>query len=143
MIQPGRILHVMGGVAVMGRLVHSLSELEQAVASGLPKRTLRSVVDRMYPERAEATRALYRVVPEATYKRRTRLSPEESSRTERLARVIASAEYVWDSREDARAWLMKAHPELGGKTPLTAAATELGARQVEDLLDCLFYGVPA
>jgi uncharacterized protein (DUF2384 family) len=38
---------------------------------------------------------------------------------------------------------MRPHPELGGKTPIEAASTELGARQVEEILDWLFYGVPA
>jgi putative toxin-antitoxin system antitoxin component (TIGR02293 family) len=86
---------------------------------------------------------LYRVVSEATYKRRSRLTAAESERTERLARVIAAAEYVWDNRDDAREWLTKPHPELEGRPPLEAALTELGARRAEELLDRLFYGIPA
>jgi uncharacterized protein (DUF2384 family) len=35
------------------------------------------------------------------------------------------------------------HPELGKRTPLESAMTELGARRVEELLDRLFYGIPA
>ncbi len=38
---------------------------------------------------------------------------------------------------------MKPHPELNRRTPLDAALTELGARQVEQLLERIFYGVPA
>ena len=84
-----------------------------------------------------------RIVPSATYKRRRNiLKVDESERTERLARVIASAEYVWDDSEKARRWLTKPHPELGRKSPVDAALTELGARQVEDLLDRIFYGLP-
>lgn len=41
------------------------------------------------------------------------------------------------------ALLTKAHPELGRRTPLDLAMTELGARQVEELLDRLFYGIPS
>ncbi len=143
MIPSRRIVEVMGGAAVLGPGARSIAELERKVAEGLPKGALRHVVDRLYPERGEATRALYRVVPEATYKRRTRLSPEESSRTERLARVTASAEHVWDDRGEAREWLMRPHPELGGRAPVELARTELGARRVEELLDRLFYGLPA
>jgi putative toxin-antitoxin system antitoxin component (TIGR02293 family) len=84
---------------------------------------------------------VYRVVPEATYKRRIRLSAAESERTERLARVIAAAEYVWDERQPAHAWLRRPHPELDGQTPLECAMSELGARQVEELLGKLFYGL--
>jgi putative toxin-antitoxin system antitoxin component (TIGR02293 family) len=86
---------------------------------------------------------MFRIVPEATFKRRTRLSAAESERTERLARVIAASEYAWDDEESAREWLTRPHPELASRTPLDAAMTELGARRVEDLLDRLFYGIPA
>ena len=86
---------------------------------------------------------MFRIVPESTLKRRTRLSHAESERTERFARVIAAAEHTWSDREDARDWLTKPHPELGRRTPLESALTELGARRVEELLDRLFYGIPA
>lgn len=76
-------------------------------------------------------------------KRRTRLSVAESERTERLARVIAATEYAWNDKEDAREWLTKPHLELSNRTPLESAMSELGARRVEDLLDRLFYGIPA
>jgi putative toxin-antitoxin system antitoxin component (TIGR02293 family) len=71
------------------------------------------------------------------------LTAAESERTERLARVIASAEVVWDDRADAKEWLLTPHPELNGKKPLDAAMSELGARQVEELLDRIYYGIPA
>jgi putative toxin-antitoxin system antitoxin component (TIGR02293 family) len=143
MIRPGDIANVMGGKAILGRTVRSIGELDRTVASGLPKRALRSTAERIASQPAEARRVMYQVVPEATYKRRTRLSRLESERTERLARVIAAAEYVWDDREDAREWLLQAHPELGSRTPFESAFTELGARRVEELLDRLFYGIPA
>jgi putative toxin-antitoxin system antitoxin component (TIGR02293 family) len=139
---PEKIAELMGGQSILRRRVRSLRDLEQTVSGGLPKRTLKNVVDRIYIEKGDARRALYRVVPEATFKRRTRLSPEESGKTERLARVIAFAEHVWDDRDDAREWLMKPHPELGGKAPVEAALTELGARQSEEILDKLFFGLP-
>jgi putative toxin-antitoxin system antitoxin component (TIGR02293 family) len=143
MIRPDEVATVMGGKAILGRTVRSMSELESTVSSGLPKRALRATAERVASLPAEARRVMYQVVPEATYKRRTRLSRMESERTERLARVIAAAEHVWDSLEDAREWLTKPHAELGNRTPLQSAMTELGARRVEDLLDRLFYGIPA
>jgi putative toxin-antitoxin system antitoxin component (TIGR02293 family) len=87
---------------------------------------------------------LYQIVSEATYKRRkTTLSTSESERTERLARIFATALYVWNSDEDARAFLTTPHPLLQGKTPLDVSLTELGARRVEELLWQLYYGIPA
>ena len=143
MVQVESIANVMGGKAVLGRVVRSIGELEQTISHGLPKRALRTTVERVYPSAGDVRRVMFRIVPEATFKRRTRLSAAESERTERLARVIAAAEHTWNDKEDAREWLTKSHPELGNRTPLDSALTELGARQVEELLDRLFYGIPA
>lgn len=85
-----------------------------------------------------------RIVPEATFKRRRdRLSAAESERTERMARVVATAEYVWDDPDEARRFLTTRHAALGGKRPIDAAMTELGARQVEEILGQIFHGLPA
>jgi putative toxin-antitoxin system antitoxin component (TIGR02293 family) len=79
----------------------------------------------------------------ATYKRqRDLLKLEESEHTERLARVIATAEYVWDNEEKSRRFLTTPNPALGGLRPIDTAYTELGARQVEELLWQIFYGLP-
>ena len=142
MVPASNVAAVMGGEVVLGTDVHSLSDLEAVVSRGLPKQALRNVVHRLFPESRQVNAVVYKVVPEATYKRRSRLTPAESERTERLARVIAAAEYVWDDQVDAREWLNREHPELGSKTPLQTAMTELGARQVEELLAKLFYGLP-
>jgi putative toxin-antitoxin system antitoxin component (TIGR02293 family) len=143
MIRPDRIANVMGGRAILRRRVHSIRELERTVARGLPKRALRSTVERALTNKADVRRVMFRLVPEATFKRRVRLSRAESERTERLARVIAAAEYAWNNQEDAREWLARPHTELGRRSPLETAMTELGARQVEELLDRLVYGIPA
>ena len=143
MVRPESIAEVMGGTAILGRRVRSISDLEKTISLGLPKKALRIAVERVYLTTGDRRRAMFRIVPEATFKRRTRRSHDESERTERLARVIAAAEYTWNDQDDAREWLTKPHPELGKRTPLDTAMTELGARRVEDLLDRLFYGIPA
>jgi len=143
MVRPESIAEVMGGTTILGRRIRSIGELEKSISEGLPKRALRLAVERIYSSKGEARRAMFRIVPEATFKRRTRLSPAESERTERLARIIAAAEHTWSHRDDAREWLTRAHPELGRRTPLETAMTELGARRVEELLDRIFYGTPA
>jgi putative toxin-antitoxin system antitoxin component (TIGR02293 family) len=90
------------------------------------------------------TETLYRMIPEATYKRRREhLKSEESERTERLARVIATAEYVWDDQKDAQRFLTTAHAQLDGQRPIDIALSELGARRVEELLWKLYYGIAA
>jgi Antitoxin Xre/MbcA/ParS C-terminal toxin-binding domain len=42
--------------------------------------------------------------------------------------VFATAQYVWDSEDDAREFLNSPHPLLDGRTPLDVSMTELGAR---------------
>jgi len=143
MIEAKRIAEVMGGKSVLGKAISSIKDLEEIVTEGLPKTALRVTVRRVFLVVREANRHLYRIVPEATYKRRTgKLRAVESERTERMARVIAAAETVWDDQNDAREWLTRPHPELGDRTPIDCALTELGARQVESLLDRLQYGLP-
>ena len=48
---------------------------------------------------------------------------------------------VFESEEPARSWLNSPQVGLGGAVPLDYAETELGAREVEDLLSRIEYGV--
>ena len=139
MIAPGAIAEILG----LSHSIHTVRDLEFAVSAGLPKRALEKLVVRLYQDRRTASAYKFKVVPQATWKRRTkRLSVDESEKTERLARVLAAAEYVWDDRDLARDWMSKPHRELQSQTPLEAAHTELGARRVESLLEKLFFGLP-
>jgi putative toxin-antitoxin system antitoxin component (TIGR02293 family) len=138
MINARKIAEVMG---LPSKQVRSLHDLTEAVEHGLPKKSLVSVVKRATNDPQDQKRIQARVVPLATFKRRREsLSPEESERTERLARVIATAQNVWDDDEEAREFLNTPHPELAGQRPIEAALTELGAREVENVLWQLFYG---
>jgi len=144
MIAPHRIAEIMGGPTILGRRLGSVAALSDAVSKGLPKAALRQTAGRIFEDRTEQRQLMNRIVPEATFKRRReRLSAAESERTERLARVMASSEFVWGNRSDARRFMTTPHPALRGLTPLDAALTELGARQVEDILDQIFHGLPA
>ncbi len=140
MVSPANIAAVMG----LRRKVRSLSDLSNAVRDGLPKSALKASVTKVFPEGSEHSEMLYRIIPEATYKRRREhLKIDESERTERLARVIATAERVWDDNGDARRFLISPHSQLDGQRPVDVALTELGARRVEELLWKLFYGIAA
>ncbi len=144
MIEATRIAQVLGGSKVLKRDISSLDELSSLVRNGLPKDALRTVAQHLFSDPKTRTRIIYRIVPEATYKRRKELlNPIESERTERLARVVATAEFVWDDLEDARRFLTTPHPELSDCTPLEVAMTELGARQVEEILWKIFHGILA
>jgi putative toxin-antitoxin system antitoxin component (TIGR02293 family) len=137
-----RVADVLGGKAVLKRPVRTWSELEQMVRDGLPKRSLQLVAIRALPNGEPASSLVYRVVPVATFKRRVRLTPEESARTERLARVVALSESIWNDEDESRAFLNRAHPLLDDRPPIEVAATELGARRVEQLLHSAEQGLP-
>lgn len=143
MLAVPKIAEAMGGDQVLKAQVRSLADLHEAVERGLPKSALQTVVRRVFPDGPAQREAIYAVVPEATFKRRReRLSIPESERTERLARVLALADDVLGDDEDARAFLTCPHPLLGGKTPFETAATDLGARRVEEILHSIEHGLP-
>ena len=140
LVTPEKIASIMALVPIP----HSFAELDELVSHGLPKNALKASVDRICLNNEDRKHLLYRIIPEATYKRRRdKLSVEESERTERLARVYATAQYVWNSDDDARAFLHAPHPMLQGRTPLDISMSELGARRVEELLWKLYYGIAA
>ena len=122
--------------------VRSVAAIANAVDHGLPKRTLARVVERAGFQGPARVLLMGRIVPAATFKRRKRLKPAESEKIERLARVIALAEMLWDNRGEAQRFLNTPHAELGRRRPIEAGLTELGARQVEDVVMRALHGLP-
>ncbi len=70
-----------------------------------------------------------------------KLEPAESDRVLRFARLMGRAAGVLESGENARRWLTSPQVGLGGAVPLDYADTEVGAREVEDLLGRIEFGV--
>jgi putative toxin-antitoxin system antitoxin component (TIGR02293 family) len=69
-----------------------------------------------------------------------RLARLESDRLYRLARLMALAVYFLDDQERALRWFKRPNRALGGVAPLQLIDTELGARQVEEVLGRIGYG---
>lgn len=70
-----------------------------------------------------------------------RLSPQESDRVMRFWRILRHATKVFGTVERARLWLKYPQRGLGQAVPLEYASTEIGAREVDDLLGRIDYGV--
>jgi putative toxin-antitoxin system antitoxin component (TIGR02293 family) len=85
------------------------------------------------------------IAPATFYRRRRarRFSRQESDRLLRFARLWWLACDVFDSEAGAQAWLKAPQFGLGGAVPLDYAGTEAGAREVEDVLRRIEYGVLA
>lgn len=141
MVPASRIAEIMGGRRVLGRRITSWSDLDRAVAAGLPRATVDALTERV-AKPPDSTRLKYRIVPKATYQRHDQLSVVHSQKTERLARVFAMVEAAWRDEEAARRFMNTPHPELHGRTPLDAAMTEIGARQVEEVIERGLHGLP-
>lgn len=85
------------------------------------------------------------VIPLSTLHRRKkerRLEPQESDRLLRASRVFGRALELFEGDVGAaRRWLATPQGALGGERPLALARTDVGAREVEALLDRLEHGV--
>jgi putative toxin-antitoxin system antitoxin component (TIGR02293 family) len=79
---------------------------------------------------------------QARRKLQGRLPPDESDRLLRVARVYArTLEMFHGDRAGAVEWLLHKLPALGGKTPVEVSRTDLGAREVEQLIGRIRHGV--
>lgn len=83
-------------------------------------------------------------IPRSTLIRRKKsglLDRFASERVVRFARLFAIAEDVFEDRTAARNWLNQPARALGGEKPIDYADTEIGAREVENLLGRIEHGV--
>lgn len=70
-----------------------------------------------------------------------KIDKDESEKLVRYQRLLAKAQDVFGSAPSARAWLTQKQTGLGGAVPLDFAKSEIGAREVENLLGRIEYGV--
>lgn len=83
-------------------------------------------------------------VSPATLHRRKKsghLETPESERVVRFARLFGLAMGVFEAEGAAREWLKTSNPATADEAPLSYADTEFGAREVENVLGRLDYGV--
>jgi putative toxin-antitoxin system antitoxin component (TIGR02293 family) len=73
-------------------------------------------------------------------KNQGKIDQPESERLVRYQRLLKKAEDVFGDVASAREWLTHKQPGLGA-VPLDFARTEIGAREVENLLGRIEYGV--
>jgi putative toxin-antitoxin system antitoxin component (TIGR02293 family) len=124
------------------RVEPGVEDLVGRIEAGLPLvefEALRTLLDLTGEELAERL-----AISRSTLARRKksgRLDREESDRLVRFARLYARAADVLGEEEDARRWLKSPARALGMVTPLVFAETEAGAREVENLLGRIEYGV--
>jgi putative toxin-antitoxin system antitoxin component (TIGR02293 family) len=136
------VLEMLGGEKILGRKVSSPLKLVDALREGLPYSSLQAVVRALGLSRQETSRILS--VPLRTLdrrKRQRRLQADESDRLYRLAHIASRVVEVLGSAEHAARWLRHPNRALGGVVPLELLDTEAGARQVDEILGRIEFGM--
>lgn len=116
--------------------------LIDAVKRGLPTRVFVDLARRLGV--AEAALAEVVGISLSTLQRRKRageLTPAEGEHVLRVAALLERARQVFGDEAEAADWLTHENVALGHEVPLRMADTELGAREVEELLGRLEHGV--
>jgi putative toxin-antitoxin system antitoxin component (TIGR02293 family) len=125
-----------------GKVTFTPAKLIEVLRVGLPVQELHDLqasldvpMDKLFPMLGISKATLHR------RKAKGKLDPAESDRVVRFARLMGKAVEVMESEVNARQWLTSPQVGLGGAVPLEYAETEVGAREVEDLLGRIEYGV--
>lgn len=129
--------------SLLGLKEQNTFELIGSIQSGLPFSALDVFQSKVGLLKTEVSAVI--VLPASTLSRKKKsgqLTPPQSERLVRLAKLYSSALELFEGDEDeAREWLKRPREALGGQTPLEMAKTELGAREVENLILALEQGV--
>ena len=133
---------VHGAAGKIGDSNFTPSKLIEVLRVGLPVQELNDLqasldvpMDKLFPMLGISKATLHRRKADG------RLGQAESDRVVRFAKLLGKAVKVFGDMEDAKQWLSSPQFGLGGAVPLDYAQTEIGAREVENLLGRIEYGV--
>jgi putative toxin-antitoxin system antitoxin component (TIGR02293 family) len=134
------VLRELGGKRILGRSLANDGDLREAIREGFPHAVVEELMRASGLTLKELADALDLSVRSLQRRRRGRLARFESDRLYRMARLLALARESLGDGARASRWLKRANRALGGVAPVTAIDTELGARQVENLLGRIAQG---
>ena len=142
MVRTQRIVEALGLKPVGGEPRRDEDVLIERVRSGLPHSALEAITARFNLGSRDVLRILH--LPPRTLARRRKarvLSVDESDRLVRLGRVAVLAEETLGNAVKAGRWLREPNPVLGDSAPLRWLDTDVGAREVEEVLIRIAHGV--
>lgn len=138
------ITDALGGPKLLGKQVKTVLDLADLIQQGLPTQSVFYLQKQMALGDDDYSSALgvsikwlgrYRKVP------RQHLDANVSDRLFRIARLFKLAEEVLEDKAAANHWLYHPQTGLGERTPLELMKNEAGAREVEELLYRIEYGI--
>lgn len=128
---------------LLGLKKMAVSSLVNLLSSGLPWSAVETFLKQTGFTQQDLAQAL--ATPERTLARRKvtgRLNLVESERLLRLAEIFQSATDLFEGDiAAAREWLQSPERALGNASPIDYAVTDIGAREVRNLLGRLEHGV--
>jgi putative toxin-antitoxin system antitoxin component (TIGR02293 family) len=127
----------------IGAAYETWLEAERLVERGLPFRTIVRLAETSGLT-YERIKKLLRLTGATFLRRRQegKLSPTESERVLRFSRLFEKTVDLFRGDQlGARRWLDTPLPALGDRAPIDLARTEVGAREVEDLIGRIQHGV--
>jgi putative toxin-antitoxin system antitoxin component (TIGR02293 family) len=147
------IARILGGAKILDREINVLADLKVAIDKGLPAEAAKQTMAAVVTPSVKSQREEFMGVVFKTAARRKsfqeakmwseRLTQAESERTERIARIFAMAVRALGDTATARAFMTQPHPRLANATPLNNLRNEVGAIEVEEMLNAVLFGLPA
>ena len=119
-----------------------MSQAVEVIRAGLPARAFVGVAAVLYltvDELAEKLGVSPRTIRDQR-KKSIRLSSWNTEKLVRTARVLHQARKLFSSDEAISGWLRSSAPALEGARPIDLLDTDLGAREVEAVLNGIAYG---
>lgn len=141
MLQTAALVEALGGRKVFKRRIIDVDQLRETVKAGLPYASFEALIGKFGLAREEAAAALH--LPQRTIARRKKeqkLQADESDRLLRLARITAQAAVTLGNEEKAVRWLRRPNRALGNQAPLDLVDSDIGTRQVEEVLGRIDHG---
>jgi putative toxin-antitoxin system antitoxin component (TIGR02293 family) len=134
------VVGVLGGESGIGRVVRSSEDMSAAIREGFHHGAVEGLLESSGLTLQEIATALDLSVRSLQRrKNQGRLALHESDRLYRLARLMTLADYFLGDHQVALEWLKRPNHALGGVAPLAIVDTELGAREVENVLGRIGY----
>lgn len=120
----------------------SAADLRAAVRRGFAYRSFEAVRQALGLSQQELS-AVIGISSRTIARRREerQLTAAESDRLYRIARTLAHAASVFGSVERGRQWCARGNRALGGEAPIAVLDTDIGVRQVEDVLLRIEHGI--
>ncbi|PIE66159.1 MAG: hypothetical protein CSA26_01490 [Desulfobacterales bacterium] len=120
----------------------TIPEVIEEIENGLPVSAFNDIRDELQLSDVQLSQIIR--VPRSTLavrKKKGKFSFEESERLFRVQRLIEKAVDVLGDTDMARTWLKEKAYGLGDVSPLEFSRTEVGSREVENLLGRIEHGV--